>query len=424
MMNKKIRLDIEFVKQQFPYFHDPCNSNWVLAENAGGTLVSRQVIEQASTYLSQHRVQPYARYPLSQQAGALIERSKAQVAQLINAAADELVFNASSSQNSYMLSHAFENQLQAGDEIIVTNQDHETNIGFWRRMAESVPGVVIKTWQVAAETGTLHLSALQQLISPRTRLLFFTQCSNIIGEINSVETCIKAAHDVGAWVVMDGVACMPHQNIDVKALDIDFYFFSLYKLFGPHVGVLYGKKSLLMQLKNQGHYFNDDQLTKRLCPSGPQYSEIASSAGIVDYLLALYHHHFPDNSQNLTDFAKISQVFELIKAHETSLITPLLNYLRNEKSLRVLGDCSDPTTHNKVPIASFVSSHSSSQAFVTQLIARNIATNNHHFYAKRLLQAVGINPDDGVIRLSLVHYNRIEEVNRIISAIDESLATL
>ncbi len=423
-MNKRTPLDIEFVRKQFPYFQNPSNNGWILAENAGGTLVSRQVIEQSSTYLSQYRVQPYARYPLSQQAGTLIDHSKSKIAQLINAQADELIFNASSSQNSYMLSHAFENQLQAGDEIIVTNQDHETNIGFWRRIAENVPGLVIKTWQVEAETGTLQSATLQQLLSPRTRLLFFTQCSNIIGEINEVEACIKAAHEVDAWVVMDGVACMPHQNIDVKALDIDFYFFSLYKLFGPHVGVLYGKKPLLMQLKNQGHYFNDDQLTKRLCPSGPQYSEIASAAGIVDYLLTLYHHHFSNESQELTDFAKISQVFELIKEHERAIITPLLDYLGSEKSLRVLGNCSSPTTYDKVPIVSFVSSRSSSQAFVNKLIAHKIATNNHHFYAKRLLQAVGINPDDGVIRLSLVHYNSTEEVSRIINAIDQSLPTL
>ncbi|HLD16364.1 MAG TPA: aminotransferase class V-fold PLP-dependent enzyme [Coxiellaceae bacterium] len=411
-------LDISFIRNHFPSFNTKENQDWIFCENAGGSYVAKAVMHRAADYLLNHRVQPYSRYPASIHAGEWVDLSYELFATALNAEKDEVIFNASTSLNTYILANAFRRELIRGDEIIVTNQDHEANSGVWRRLAEENPALTLKEWSVDPETGALHLEDLKKLISERTKLLCFTHCSNLLGQVNLVKEAIAWVHEVGGRVVLDGVAYAPHAWMDVKALDVDFYLISLYKLFGPQLGLLYAKREHLQNLSVQGHQFNDAVIRKRLCPAGPQYTEIVSALGVIDYYRAVYRHHFSPLKQEPPLFSLLTELFDVFVQHEKVLCKKLLHYLSAHPNVRILG----PSTVDKgqrFPVISFAVKGHSSRSIVDHLIQHRIATNNGHFYASRLLRAMGFSDiADGVVRISLLHYNTEQDVDRIIKALE------
>jgi|SRR3989344_118253 len=283
---------------------------------------------------------------------------------------------------------------------------------------EENAGLILKEWSVDPKTGELDVNHFKQLLTDKTRLVCMSHCSNVLGHVNDVKEVTVLAHQVGARVVVDGVAYAPHAVVDVKDLDVDFYLFSLYKFFGPHLGVLYAKKPYLRTLKNQGHYFNDDFVRKRLSPSGPQYAEIISALGVIDYYRLLHQHHFSEKKAPGALFEMIKEIFALIYHHEGLLAQHLLNYLSEQRSVRILG-YSTLNKAQRFPVISFVVNNKSSKEVVDHLIRHRIATNNGHFYAIRLLKAIGVKDvDDGVVRLSFLHYNTQEEIERVIKALE------
>ena len=171
----------------------------------------------------------------------------------LNVGADEVHFGASTSQNSYVVSQALREHLEVGDEIIVTDQDHEANIGVWRRLEAA--GIVIREWQVNPETAELEDEGLDALLNEKTRVVAFTHCSNIVGSINPVRKWADKIHAVGALAFVDGVSYAGHGLPDVDALGADIYFFSLYKVYGPHLGVMVMREALNKALPSQGPFF-------------------------------------------------------------------------------------------------------------------------------------------------------------------------
>ena len=185
-------------------------------------------------------------------------------AEMINANKDEIIIGASTTMNMYVLSHAMRSLLKPGDEVIVTNQDHEANVGAWRRLKEH--GAVIKEWKINSENAELEITDLESLLSDRTQIVAVTHCSNIVGSMNDLKSITKLVHQYDAYVIGDGVSYAPHGFPDVKDLDVDFYAFSLYKTYGPHLGLLYGKKEILDQLPNQNHEFLEGDVPYTLNP--------------------------------------------------------------------------------------------------------------------------------------------------------------
>jgi len=403
-------LDTAFCRRHFPAL----DGEWVFMENAGGTLVPDQVINRLDQFTSCHQVQPGEGYEASAIGAERIAEGRANLAQLINADVGEIVIGPSTTSNVYVLSHALRPLLQPGDEIVVTNQDHEANNGAWRNLAST--GIVIREWRMNAETDDLEIEDLCALLSERTKLVCFTHCSNIVGRVHDVKEIARLVHERGGLICVDGVALVPHRRVDVKELDVDFYLYSPYKVFGPHMGVLYGKRELLELLANQSHFFlGDDDFQRRLCPGGYNYELTAAAAGMGDYFDCVYDHHFPGANGDTQE--RLDRVFGLFAEHEKALSRRIEEFLNSKSSIRLAGH--GATERERVGVFSFLVDAGDSRVIPEKLRANKIGIFADDFYAARCIDALGARPQNGVIRASLVHYNSSEDVDRFIRHLDD-----
>ncbi len=410
-------LDLAFIRSQFPAFSHPETGLWVMAENAGGAYAPSQVVDKLYHFMTATKVQPYWASSPSAEAGRAMDRSQALLAAAFNAEPDEIMFGPSTSMNTYVLAHALRAELSTGDEVIVTNQDHEANVGAWRRLADGNSGIVVREWGVDPETGRLDVKGLEKLLNKRTKLVCVTQCSNIAGEIHDVAALAKLVHKAGARIAVDAVSYAPHMLADMKALDVDFYYCSLYKVFGPHQGLMYVKREHLERIANQGHCFNADKLGKRLTPAGPQHGEIACASGIIDYLEDVGRHH---GIKGATLGDRVRLTMEAFHSHECRLANRVLDLLRAKRA-RIIGpEKAEP--HKRAATIAFVPKKTTPEAVMQELTKARIAIGGGaDFYARRLIEAVGVDPDVGVARISLVHYNDDRDVDRLLEALDPLL---
>ncbi|WP_421546451.1 aminotransferase class V-fold PLP-dependent enzyme [Pseudomonas sp. QD4] len=405
-------LDLPFIRSHFPAFAEPSLEGQAFFDNAGGSYACQEVIDRLNRFYRQNKMQPYGVHPASRRGGEEMDRAHREMASYLNVAPEEVHLGPSSSQNSYVLAEAFANRLDAGDEVIVTNQDHEANNGVWRRLIKR--GIVIKEWQVNAATGSLDSAALVELLTSRTKVVAFTHCSNILGEINPVREICEIVHGVGAVAVVDGVSYAGHGLPDVAELGADVYLFSLYKTFGPHLGAMVIRRPLMDFLGNQAHYFNAAHLAKWFVPAGPDHAQVAAVNGVTAYFDSVHAHHFPeaDNSERGANLRK------LFKQAEVGLLSPLLEFCAKDPRVRLLG----PTNaQKKAATVSLQTLNATPREVCERLASKGIIAGAGHFYAVRLLEALEINPDEGVLRLSFVHYTSQEEVQQLIRALDESL---
>jgi len=412
-------LDVDFVRSQFPAFSHPETGRWAHLENAGGSYVPVQVIDKVTDLFSFHKTQPGWDFAPSARAGEAIERSRRLMASTFNADPDEIHFGPSTTQNIYVLARALRRAWSDGDEIIVTNQDHEANIGSWRRLSES--GIVVKEWSVDPLTGLLDIADLETLITSRTRLVAVTHASNVVATINPVRRVADMVHAVGGIVVVDGVSFAPHSVVDVRALDCDVYLYSAYKTFGPHVGMMFTRRELLESVHNEGHYFNESKLSTRLTPAGPDHVEIGACGGIVDYYEMIHAHHFGSSDVAASGRVdRIAAVFSLIADYEQALMQPLVDFLVARDGVVLAG--SHSADHAvRAPTLGFHSKKVASVEVYNALIAAEVSCGHGHFYAHRLVTALGLDPEDGMVRLSMVHYNTAEDVSRALTVLDSIL---
>jgi cysteine desulfurase family protein (TIGR01976 family) len=403
-------LDLDFVRAQFPAFSEPSLAGFAHFENAGGSYASGQTIEWLCRYYRQTKVQPYYDFPPSKTAGEHMDWAKARLAGWLNVGVDELHFGPSTSQNTYVIAQALREKLQPGDEVVVTNQDHEANIGAWRRLEAA--GVVVREWRIDEGTGELHSADLEALLGPRTRVVAFTQCSNVVASLNPVRKLTDLIHAAGAWAIVDGVATCPHGLPDVQALGADIYLFSLYKVYGPHLGAMVLRRELNAALPTQGHFFNADKPGARFTPAGPDHAQIAAVNGVMDYLDAIAGHHgFGDLP--LQD--KAAAIRQLFRARETALLQPLLDFLAGHRKLRLIGR---RDALERAPTVAFTADGQSSRQLARGLSEFGLGVGVGNFYAYRLLQALGLDTEDGAVRASFLHYTAREEVDRLIGALD------
>ncbi len=404
-------LDLEFVRNQFPAFQEASLKDQAFFENAGGSYTCKHVIDRLTRYYHQRKVQPYAPYAASEAAGAEMDEARACMAAWMGVDTDEISFGPSTTQNTYVLAQAFRHWLKPGDTIIVTNQDHEANTGPWRRLADA--GITIREWAIDPETGHLNPETLANLLDDSVRLVCFPHCSNIVGEINPVAEITSLAHAAGAFVCVDGVSYASHGIPNVGALGADIYLFSSYKTYGPHQGVMAIRRTLGQLLPNQGHFFNGDVLYKRFTPAGPDHAQVAACAGMIDYFEALAAHHDLSGSPD-----EIAQgVNALMRAHEIEALQPLLDYLSEKNTVRLLGPNDAKLRAPTVAIATQKDPH----AIALSLAGKGIMSGAGDFYAVRALQAQNVASMPGVLRLSFVHYTTKAEVDKLLNALEETL---
>lgn len=404
-----MKLDLEYVRAQFPAFDEPSLKGQAFFENAGGSYTCGPVIDRLTRYYHERKVQPYSAYDASRVAGEEMDEARIRLAAMLGVETDELSFGPSTTQNTYVLAQAFGQHLSQGDAIIVTNQDHEANSGPWRRLAER--GIEVREWQINPETGHLDPADLGPLLDDKVALVVFPHCSNIVAEINDVKAIAQMAHDAGAVVCVDGVSYAPHGFPNVGALGADIYLFSAYKTYGPHQGVMVIRRDLGMALPNQGHWFNGDSLYKRFTPAGPDHAQVAASAGMADYYDMLYAHHFTRHAEPA---GRAAAVHDLMRAHETELLQPLLDYLGSRNSARLIGPADAST---RAPTVT-VDLKARGEDVAAALAPHGVMAGGGDFYGSRPLGAMGIDLDKGVLRLSFTHYTSKDEVDHLIRVLD------
>ena len=407
-------LDMTFVRSQFPAFGSDVLAPHAFFENAGGSYPCVQVVERLHRFYTDRKVQPYAPYPGAQAGGAEMDEARTRLAALMGVAADEVSFGPSTSANTYVLAQAVRGWLSGTDgAIVVTNQDHEANSGVWRRL--EAEGIVVREWQIDPQTGHLDPADLAALMADgRVRLVCFPHCSNVVGEINDVAAICAMATAAGARTVVDGVSYAPHGLPDVAALGADVYLYSAYKTYGPHQGIMVIRRDFGADLPAQGHWFNAGTLYKRFTPAGPDHAQIAACAGMADYIDALHAHHFAPEADAA---ARGRVVHDLMRAHEVAVIAPLMDYLAARNDLRLIGPRDAAQRAPTVAVALDRDAEPVSEA----LGRDGIACWAGDFYARRPLEAMGVDLSRGVLRLSAVHYTSAEDVARLITALDRVL---
>ena len=386
-------LDLDFVRSQFPAFAEPSLAGQAFFENAGGTYACTQVIDRLTRFYVERKVQPYAPYDAARVAGEEMDEARARLSAMLGVKPPELSFGPSTSANTFILAQAFRMAIRDGvmgrdGAIVVTDQDHEANSGPWRRLAED--GIDIREWKMDPETGHLDPAALDGLLADgRVRLVCFPHCSNVVGEINDVAAICRIVHAAGAVSCVDGVSYAPHGLPDIGALGADIYLFSAYKTYGPHQGIMAIRAGVAERLPNQAHWFNGDDLPKRLTPSGPDHAQVAACAGMVDYVDLLYHHHGGgDEGGEGGPLDRSRRVRNLMRRHEGRLLQPLLDYLASREGLRLIGP---DRAAQRAPTVAVVLDRPGDE-MAARLSQHGIMAGGGNFYAVRALRAMGIDP--------------------------------
>ncbi|MBB2895508.1 cysteine desulfurase-like protein [Pseudomonas sp. AS2.8] len=407
-------LDIAYVRKQFPGLA----GDYVFMDNAGGSLVLQGVADRVADYLLNSSVQLGASYPPSVAAGERVMQARHSVMQLINAAhPDEVIMGGSTTHLLQILCRAIAPSIAPGDEIIVTNCDHEANIGPWVRLCED-RGATLRVWQVDPDSLELELDDLQALLGDRTRYVAVTHASNILGSINPVAEIARRVHAVGAQLCVDAVAYAPHRLVDVQASGADFYVYSFYKTFGPHFAVLWGRRDLLLEFPSLNHFFiGQDVVPYKLQPGNVNYELSFGCIGISDYLLDIADRLGTQGSER----ERMQAAFDAFEIQEDALAERLLDFLRQCPGVRVIGKTS---VQARVPTISFVVEGVRSEAVVLKVDEQRIGIRFGDFYARRLIEALGLAPLGGVVRVSLAHYNTLEEIDRLIAALDQAITEL
>lgn len=407
-------LDTRFVRSQFPAFAQPALEGQAFFGNAGGSYPCAQVVTRLTRFYTERKVQPYAPYAVSQLAGAEMDEARARLAAMMGVEGEEVSFGPSTSANTYVLAQAVRGWLAGTDgAVVVTDQDHEANSGVWRRLADA--GIEVREWKLDPATGHLDLARLREVLADgRVRLVCFPHCSNVVAEINPVAEICAMARAAGAATCVDGVSYAPHGFPDIPALGCDVYLFSAYKTYGPHQGIMVIRRDFGMALPAQGHWFNAGTLYKRHTPAGPDHAQIAACAGMVDYVDALHARHFGAEADPQ---ARNRAVHDLMRAAEVERAAPLMAYLGGRNDLRLIGP-RDPA--RRAPTVA-VDLGRPAEAVAAALAAHAINCEGGHFYAVRPLQAMGVDTERGVLRMSFVHYTTEDEVDRLIRALDAVL---
>jgi cysteine desulfurase family protein (TIGR01976 family) len=402
-------LDLHAARRHFPALA----SGFAFFDNAGGSQVLATVADAIRDYLLSSNVQLGASYEVSQRATERVAAGVGAAAALMNADPGEIVLGGSTTQLLANLGRAMGPSLGPGDEVVVTNADHESNVGPWARLAER--GVTLRVWEVEPETQELSIERLAGLLGERTRLLCMPHVSNVIGSIHPVAAAVRLAHAAGARVLVDGVAYAPHRAVDVRALDVDFYVVSFYKIFGPHNAALYGKRERLLELANVNHFFfGPEAVPAKLQPGGPTYELAAGLPPVLAYLEELGGGSTPGSPQPL------AAAFAAIAAHEERLVAPLLEFLAGRRGVRILGR-READRRARVATVSFTVAGKRPEEVTSHLDRFGIGARHGDFYARRLVTALGLVEQGGVVRISMVHYNTADEVAKVIRHLDEIL---
>jgi cysteine desulfurase family protein (TIGR01976 family) len=415
--------DVESLRRQFPALNTPRDGSLpVFLDGPGGTQVPQRVIDAMVHYLATCNANHGGAFATSRESDRIIDEAHAAAADLLNApSADEIVFGANMTTLTFHLSRAIGKTLRPGDEIIVTRLDHDANVSPWVLAARDA-GAVARFVDVRTEDCTLDFDDFQRQLGPRTKLVAIGRASNVVGTVNDVAKIVKQAHAAGARVFVDAVHYAPHGPIDVWAWDCDFLACSAYKFFGPHVGILWGKRTLLEELPAYKVRPAAETLPGRWMTGTQNHEGLAGVLAAVEYLAeigkahASYQSSFPSLSgRRLQLHAGLAAIQE----YETGLGRRLLGALAERPQFKVWGIADPARVEERVPTISITHATRSVGELAEHLARRNIYAWAGNMYALELSERLGLEPRGGFLRLGLIHYNSAAEVDRLVKALDE-----
>jgi len=400
---------LSLIRDQFPALR----SETTFFENAGGSQIPRSVIESVQNYFYSSYVNPGAGYSASVNATQTVSLARETASILFGASPQEseVIFGASSTQLARTLSQMYGDVLNPGDEIIVADFGHEANVGCW--LALEKRGVQIKLWPFRKELLSIRTQDLDSLFSKKTKLVIFPHVSNVLGEVLPVKEITQYVHSKGARVVVDGVAYASHLAMDVKDWDVDWYFYSAYKVYGPHMGVLYGTKSALSELSGQNHFWLQKNPSATAFELGAlNYEGCAGLVGLRGYLQFLSGKSGPFSRET------VLSAFECIELLEQPLTKRFLDFLNSKKEFTIWG--TKTVTPTRLVTISFTHATKTPAQIAALVDPLHIGIKTGHMASYRLMEMLGLNPQTGVVRASFSHYNSLDEVNRLIGILENA----
>jgi len=440
-------LDLTYVRSQFPALAQTVNGHpAAFLDGPGGTQVPQRVIDAISAYLSHQNANTDGAFSTSRHTDAMLARARSAMADFLHCGADEVVFGPNMTSLTFAISRALGRELGPGDEILVTRLDHDANASPWIAMAED-RGVTVRWAEIHDENCTLDIADLSSKINERTKLVAVGYASNAVGTINPVKVITRLAHDAGALSYIDAVHYGPHGLIDVAALDCDFLACSTYKFFGPHMGVLFGKREHLKRFRPYKVRPNTNAIPNCWEWGTLNHECIAGIEACVEYIADLGRHATgacgdgrlgepalsePEGARvsrtgrstsarqtPLTRRAAIEAAYAAIHEHERALLERMMSGLRAIPQLRIYG-ITVPARFNErcTTFALRVEGHTPLE-LATKLGERGFFTWDGNYYALNLTEHLDVEKSGGFLRIGLVHYNTAEEVDRLLAALRE-----
>lgn len=404
-MTQNKTISVEEIRSQFPALKRVYNGFPVAYfDGPGGTQVPVSVVERMNDYLFNHNANTHWAYPSSHETDEIIDDSRQTLADFLNASADEIAFGQNMSSLTFHLARALGRNFQKGDEIIITELDHHANIDTWRAL-ERDRDITIRTVPMDTESGTLEFGELENLLNEKTKLLAIGAASNALGTISDIEKACRLARRAGALTFVDAVHFAAHHPIDVKALDCDFLACSAYKFYGPHIGILYGRKELLEEIDFPKLRPAPDYSPERVETGTQSHESIAGAAAAVDFIASL--------STGASRREKLENTFNELHARHSELIKTVWDGLSRIDGVRLYGPGYD---HPRTSTLSFTVKGLKSRAVAEKLTELGIFASSGNFYALTVVERLGLT-GEGLLRVGFACYTTADEVERLIEAV-------
>jgi cysteine desulfurase family protein (TIGR01976 family) len=373
-------------------------------DGPGGTQVPACVVEAVADYLYHHNANAHWAFPTSQETDEAIANARRVLADLLNASAQEVAFGPNMTSLTFHLARALGRRWGPGDEVVVTELDHHANIDPWRAL-ERERGVTVRMARMIPETGQLDRDDLRRQICGRTRLVAIGAASNSLGTINDLVEAGRLAHDAGALIFVDAVHYAPHRLVDVRAWDCDFLACSAYKFYGPHVGVLYGRRELLGSLDVPKLHPAPETAPERLETGTQNHEGMVGAAAAVEFLAAL--------ADGPTRRERLQAAFDVLHQRGTALVEPLWRGLSAIGGVRLYGP---PPSEPRTPTVSFTLAGIPSVEVCRRLARRGLFASHGDFYATTAVERLGL-AREGLVRIGCACYTTDEEIERLLDGV-------
>jgi len=405
------KLDVAWVRRQFPSLEQTVNGQpAVFFDAPGGTQVPQRVIDAISLYLANSNANTGGAFATSRATDQVIAEARAAMADFFNCATDEVVFGANMTSLTFALSRAIGRELKSGDELLVTCLDHDANVSPWVCLEER--GAKVRTADINADDCTLDMFDLQAKIRRCTRLVAVGYAANAVGTINDVAEIVRLSHAAGAMAFIDAVHYAPHGPIDVRTLDCDFLACSSYKFFGPHLGILFGKRELLQRLRPYKLRACTERLPDRWEAGTQNHECLAGLTAAVDYIADVGRHHHPAAQ---TRREAILAAYGVFQQHEREMAEQLISGLLTIPGLTFYGIKDPAQFDRRTPTVAIRMEGRTPRELATHLGERGIFTWDGNYYAVNLAERLGVQESGGMLRIGLAHYNTAEEVERLLA---------